>query len=202
MSHRDGDGGGDGGHDQPASHPKKTISSLFERLGGQDAAETRGLEAHGRSNSSRVCGLLRVCPSRFSCKKRDERHTVGGQLFRPLSTIRRAYTARNTFVKPVLAIGSANRMRHRIRVPTRLHLRLVFFFFLFVLPAPRARSSLLPRRRGVCLFSSVRTSPTPIRLLSCSSRRRLHLEAATSATRPRQRDVRMWAGPDLTYAIF
>lgn len=37
MSHR---GGGGGGRDQPASHPKKTISSLLERLGGQDVAET------------------------------------------------------------------------------------------------------------------------------------------------------------------
>ena len=39
MSHR-GSGGGGGGRDRPASHPKKTISSLFERLGGQDVAET------------------------------------------------------------------------------------------------------------------------------------------------------------------
>lgn len=35
-------------------------------------------------------------PACVSAAKKETRGTVGGQLFRPLSTIRRAYTARNT----------------------------------------------------------------------------------------------------------
>lgn len=102
-------------------------------------------------------------------------------------------------LKPVPPIGSANRMRHRIRVPTRLSP-----------PFPLSSSSihphslaflarrLRPRRCSSheCVSSKARASKVSAPLSSC------RLEAATSATRPRD-PHRMWAVSCFTYhAIF
>lgn len=72
----------------------------------------------GRSNSSRVCGLLRGDPLP-PWKKRDERHGRRTALPSIIDDPACIYGAKHV-LKPVPPIGSANRMRHRIRVPTRL----------------------------------------------------------------------------------
>lgn len=174
---------------RPASHPKKR-SFLFVPV--DKTWPRQGLDAHGRSNSSRICGLLRVSRLRFSCKKRDEKHRRRTALPSIIDDPACIYGAKHV-LKPVLPIGSANRMRHRIRVPTRLHLRLL-------LRLPGSTCTLLSSFSTVCFLRANFTDTGPAELLSC--RRRLQLQAATSATR--ERDVRMWAGPDsrLTYAIF
>lgn len=103
----------------------------------------------GRSNSSRVCGLLRGDPLP-PWKKRDERHGRRTALPSIIDDPACIYGAKHV-LEPVLPIGSANRMRHRIRVPTRPPLSLS----LSILLSPLLRVSSLrlsppaPRRSNV-----------------------------------------------------
>lgn len=188
---------------RPEDHrSRETIFSLLHSPPRLDEAETcprQGafFQAHGRSNSSRVCGLLR---GPLHGGKKETRGRVGGQLFRPLSTIQRAYTARNTGPKT----GSTDRFRephapsdpgtHTTAPPpfplssSSIHPHSLAFL------ARRLR----PRRCSSheCVSSKARASKVSAPLSSC------RLEAATSATRPRD-PHRMWAVSCFTYhAIF
>lgn len=139
----------------------------------------------GRSNSSRVCGLLRGDPLP-PWKKRDERHGRRTALPSIIDDPACIYGAKHV-LKPVPPIGSANRMRHRIRVPTRLPLSLFPS-----LPTLRL-VPLFVFRRGVGRSSSLQCAfPPRHRASKVSVPLSCRLEAATSATRPR--DPRMWAG--------
>lgn len=105
----------------------------------------------GRSNSSRVCGLLRGDPLP-PWKKRDERHGRRTALPSIIDDPACIYGAKHV-LEPVLPIGSANRMRHRIRVPTRPPLSLSLFPSLptpsrFLSSSFAARSSSLQRIRA------------------------------------------------------